>query len=115
MQKISETGYQAGLDRRTADRFPINAEIRYRVVERQGVGARQEGVGVTLNMSRGGVHFTTGEHVPAGRLVELSVNWPARLNGTCALQLVATGHVVRSTPHAAVVRIERYEFKTRKG
>ncbi len=115
MERIRQAGYRAGLDRRTADRFPINAEIRYRVVERQGAGARQEGVGVTLDMSRGGVQFTTGEQVPAGRLVELSVNWPARLNGTCALQLVAMGHVVRSTAQAAVVRIERYEFKTRKG
>jgi hypothetical protein len=115
MEKIGHSGYRQGLDRRTADRFPINAEIKYRVVERQASGARQEGVGMTLNMSRGGVQFTTGEHVPAGRLVELAVNWPARLNGTCALQLVATGHVVRSTPQAAVVRIERYEFKTRKG
>ena len=70
---------------------------------------------MTLDMSRRGVQFTTGEHLAAGRLVELSVNWPARLNGTCALQLVATGHVVRSNPRAAVVRIERYEFKTRKG
>ena len=116
MQKTSHSGYRAGMDRRTADRFPINAEIRYKVVERQASGAaRQEGVGMTLDMSRAGVQFTTGEHVPAGRLVELSVNWPAKLNGTCALQLVALGHVVRSTPEAAVVRIERYEFKTRKG
>lgn len=114
MQRSSHAVYRAGLDRRTADRFPINTEVRYRVVERQGAGARQEGVGMTLNMSRGGVQFTTGEHVPAGRLVEFAVNWPAMLDGKCALQLVATGHVVRSTPQAAVVRIERYEFKTRK-
>ncbi len=114
MQKISQAGYRAGLDRRTADRFPINTEIRYRVLERQGGAVRQEGVGMTLNISRGGVQFTTGEHVPAGRLVQFAVNWPAMLDGKCALQLVATGHVIRSTPEAAVVRIERYEFKTRK-
>jgi len=46
-------------------------------------------------------------------MVELSVNWPARLDGTCALQFVATGRVVRSELNRAAVRIERYEFKTR--
>jgi hypothetical protein len=48
-----------------------------------------------------------------GRMVEIAVNWPARLGGTCPLQFVATGRVVRSEPDKAAVRIERYEFKTR--
>jgi hypothetical protein len=46
-------------------------------------------------------------------LIELSVNWPARLDGTCALQFVATGRIVRSEADRAAVRIEKYEFKTR--
>jgi hypothetical protein len=46
-------------------------------------------------------------------MVEIAVNWPARLDGRCLLQLVATGRVVRSNGEAAAVRIERYEFKTR--
>jgi hypothetical protein len=46
-------------------------------------------------------------------LVELSVNWPARLDGVCLLQFVATGRVVRSEAERAAVHIERYEFKTR--
>lgn len=101
-----------GMDRRTADRFPISEEIRYRVLDRQG--ERQDGVGKTLDMSREGVQFTTPDPLAPGRLVELSVNWPARLNGTCRLQFVATGHVIRSTGESAVMRIERYEFKTRR-
>ncbi len=100
------------MDRRTADRFPINEEIRYRVLDL--VGEKKEGAGMTLDMSRGGVLFTTDEHLDKGRLVELSVNWPAQLNGTCPLQLVAAGHVIRSTAESAVVRIERYEFRTRR-
>jgi len=48
-----------------------------------------------------------------GRTVEIAVNWPARLGGTCPLQFVATGRVVRSEADRAAVRIERYEFKTR--
>jgi hypothetical protein len=48
-----------------------------------------------------------------GRMVELAVNWPARLGGTCPLQFIATGRVVRSEPDKAAVKIERYEFRTR--
>ena len=72
------------------------------------------GVGRTLNIGSGGILFTTEERLPTGRLVELSVNWPARLDGTCPLKMVARGRVVRSEDTKAAVRIERYEFRTRK-
>jgi hypothetical protein len=65
-------------------------------------------------MSSGGVRFTTEGELPRGRLIELSVSWPARLDGVCPLQFVAAGRVIRSDAVSAVVRIERYEFKTRK-
>ena len=45
-------------------------------------------------------------------MVEISVNWPARLDGTCPLKLVATGRMVRADADKAAVRIERYEFRT---
>jgi hypothetical protein len=64
-------------------------------------------------MSSGGILFTTSERLQPGRMVEVSVNWPARLDGTCPLQLVATGRIVRSDDETAAVRIERYEFRTR--
>jgi hypothetical protein len=65
-------------------------------------------------MGSGGILFTTEDRLPVGRTVELSVNWPARLDGTCPLQFVATGRVVRSEDSRAAVRIDRYEFKTRR-
>ena len=71
------------------------------------------GSGTTLNIGSGGILFTTDEKLALGRMVEVSVNWPARLDGTCPLQFVATGRVVRSESDKAAVRIERYEFKTR--
>jgi hypothetical protein len=47
-----------------------------------------------------------------GHMVEVSVKWPARLGGTCPLQFVAIGKVMRSEEGQAAVKIERYEFKT---
>jgi hypothetical protein len=98
-------------ERRGTGRFPVREEVRYRVV--QSKSEKVSGSGVTLNFGSGGILFTTQEKLPMGRMVELSVNWPARLGGTCLLQVVAMGRVVRSDENKAAVRIERYEFKTR--
>jgi hypothetical protein len=84
--------------------------LRYRVIHKS---ASVSGTGKTLNIGSGGVLFTTEEQLPLGRTVELSVNWPARLDGTCPLKFVAVGRVIRSEPGMAAVRIERYEFRTR--
>ena len=97
-------------ERRRTTRFPVREDVRYRVV--QSKSQQLSGAGTTLNMGSSGILFTTQDRLPLGRMVELSVNWPARLDGTCALQFVATGRVVRSEVDRAAVRIERYEFKT---
>ena len=98
------------IDRRGAIRFPVREPLKYRVLQK---AAALSGVGQTLNMGSGGLLFTTEQKLPVGRQVEISVNWPARLDGTCPLKFVATGRVVRAEPRQAAVRIERYEFKTR--
>jgi len=71
------------------------------------------GAGKTLNIGSGGMLFTTESQLPLGRTVELSVNWPARLHGTCPLKFVAIGRVIRAEADLAAVRIERHEFRTR--
>lgn len=98
-------------DRRGTIRFPVREELKYRVLHTKAAGL--SGSGQTLNIGSGGILFTTEERLPMGRQVEISVNWPARLDGTCALKFVAVGRVVRSEPGKAAVRIERYEFRTR--
>ena len=98
-------------DRRETSRFPLHEEVRYRVLNAKG--DKLSGVGKTLDMSSGGIRFSTEERLHPGRSVELSVNWPARLGGKCLLQFVAIGRVVRSDAGSAAIRIDRYEFKTR--
>jgi hypothetical protein len=99
-------------DRRRGGRFPLREEIRYRVLRANSDSP--EGCGKTIDMGSGGVLFTTDIELPHGRLVEISVNWPARLGGVCPLKFVAVGRVVRSDAISAAVRIQKYEFKTRK-
>src|SRR5437660_11875462 len=96
-------------ERRGTGRFPLREELRYRVLSSKSGSVA--GYGVTLNMGSRGILFTTQEQLHLGDLVELSVNWPARLDGACPLQFVATGCVIRSEANKAAVKIERYEFK----
>ena len=98
------------IDRRRTNRFPVSEELRYRVMHK---ASRISGAGKTLNVGSGGLLFTTEEKLPLGRQVEISMNWPARLGGTCPLKFVASGRVVRAENTRAAVRIERYEFRTR--
>jgi c-di-GMP-binding flagellar brake protein YcgR len=100
------------LDRRGNSRFPVREEVRYRVLNAKSLNVT--GVGKTLDISSGGILFTTEEKLPMGKLVEVAVNWPARLGGSCPLRFVAVGRVVRAESNKAAVRIERYEFKTRR-
>ena len=98
-------------DRRGTSRFPVQEDVKYSIILSKT--SKTNGVGKTLNFGSRGILFTTGEQLPVGRTVDLSVNWPARLGGTCPLQFVATGRVVRSDANSAAVRIVRYEFRTR--
>ncbi len=98
-------------DRRGTDRFPIESELRYKLMDTKG--DKDGGVGRTLNMSSSGVLFTSENQLPVGRRVEVSVDWPAQLNEHCGLKLVAQGRVIRSSTGSAAIRIDKYDFRTR--
>jgi len=99
-------------DRRSADRFPIEREVRYRVLSRKSSTEGESGIGVTVNMSSNGVLFTTDRYLLPGRRLEVSISWPAQLNSKIALKLVARGRVVRSEEGRAAIEIHQYEFRT---
>ena len=97
-------------DRRAADRFPIEREVKFRVLTRKT--AEESGAGKTVNMSSNGVLFTTDQVLLPGRRVEVAISWPAQLNSKVALKLVARGRVVRYEPGYAAIEIQQYEFRT---
>ncbi len=96
-------------DRRASSRFPIECDLRYRSWSQ---GKVESGTGRTADMSSGGVRFKADSPLPVGRRVELSILWPAQLDGKCNLKLVATGRVVWTRGDTVAVRIEKYEFRT---
>ena len=97
-------------DRRGSDRFPMEREVKFRVLARKN--AEEAGVGKTVNMSSGGVLFMTDQMLLPGRRLEIAISWPAQLNNTCPLKLVARGRVVRVDNGRTAVEIQQYEFRT---
>jgi len=99
-------------DRRSSNRLPIERDVRYKVLGGKKT-IKQVGTGKTVNISSVGELSTTETPLPEGERVELAVSWPAQLNDTLPLKLVAMGRLVRTDETHAAISIERYEFKTR--
>ncbi len=96
-------------DRRGSDRFPIEREVKYKILSKKH---EELGQGQTVNMSSNGVLFTTDQLLVPGRRLELNVSWPAQLNSKIALKLVARGRIVRCEEGRAAMEIQQYEFRT---
>jgi hypothetical protein len=97
-------------ERRTKRRFQIEQEIRYKMLYGQRIA--ETGTGKTMNISSGGVWFSTETMLTSGMPVELSMSWPVLLNDSCPMKLMIYGCVIRSSDKGAAVAIERYEFRT---
>ena len=97
-------------ERRNKRRFQIEQDVRYKMLYGQRIA--ETGNGKTMNISSGGVWFTTESMLTAGMPVEISMTWPVLLNDNCPMKLMIYGCVVRSNEKGAAVAIERYEFRT---
>jgi hypothetical protein len=100
-------------ERRGSKRFAIEQEALYKILDHRAA-VPESGTGKTLDISSGGVLFETVQRLRSGKRVELSVNWPALLEGGCPLKFVAVGRVVRAEERCAAMHIEQYEFRTRR-
>jgi hypothetical protein len=97
-------------NRRATDRFPIIRELRYRVLGGRGNSAWCSGK--TLDFSSSGILFSAETPLAPGKRVELSISWPAQLDGRCALKLVARCRVSRCSGTRVAVAMDKYEFRT---
>ena len=97
-------------ERRAKRRFPLPLEVTYKLLRK----GRQSGTGRILDMSSTGVRFTTNTALALGAAVELTVAWPALLNGAVSLKLILEGHVVRASDGEAAATVTRLEFYTHR-
>jgi hypothetical protein len=84
--------------------------MRYKVLG--GRGNALWNSGKTLDISSTGILFQAQAPLSPGRRLELSVSWPAQLDGKCAMKLVARCRVIRCTGFEVAVKVDKYEFRT---
>jgi DNA-binding NarL/FixJ family response regulator len=101
-----------GADRRTNARFPCRLAVSYQALEHPFLSGTA--TSETLNISSKGLLFTTEEPLQPGQLLQVSVDWPAMLDNQVPLKLVAEGRIVRNINGQAAMRIDKYEFRTRR-
>ncbi len=99
-------------ERRTNARFDCHLAVSYQTLEKPFLSG--QGTSETLNISSKGVLFKADEALEPGQLVQISVDWPARLENQIPLKLVAEGRIVRNIKGVAAMTIEKYEFRTRR-
>lgn len=99
-------------ERRTNARFDCHLGVSYQTLEKPFLSG--QGTSETLNISSKGVLFRADEALEPGQLVQVSVDWPARLENQIPLKLVAEGRIVRNSKGIAAMTIEKYEFRTRR-
>jgi len=98
------------IERRARVRFPMQFELRYKLLEGDAIIA--SGAGATCDMSSGGVAFTSDLPLPTGVFVELSIAWPVLLDNGCPMRLIVFGKVLRAGLRRSVCSVEKYEFRT---
>ena len=100
-----------GAERRANMRYPCRLCVSWRTLDpplRRG----ESTIG-TLNISSKGLLFAAVEEFPRGTVLEVTLDWPVRLNQRVPLKLVVLGHVLRSADGYTAVSINHYEFRTR--
>lgn len=100
-----------GAERRANIRYPCRLCVSWRTLDpplRRG-----ESMIGTLNISSKGLLFSSAEQFERGSLIEVTLDWPVRLNQQVPLKLVINGHVLRSADGCTAIRINHYEFRTR--
>ena len=108
---LSETPLsEISCDRRSKRRYPISLPVQYKIMKNYLVIGT--GSGTSLDLSSGGISFSSAEPLRVGSYLELSVSWPVLLNQSCPLKLVASGRVVRSDHKCTAMSLDRYEFRT---
>jgi hypothetical protein len=85
----------SSVERRTTKRFPIEQEAYYKILDHRAAAPE------------------SGQRLRTGKRGELSVDWPAQLEGP-PLKFVALGRVVRAEDTRAAMHIEQHEFRTRR-
>lgn len=90
-----------------SQRFDIRKPVEFRL---RPPGARKEGTGQTLNISKAGVLFETESEIGIGRKIELTVHVGDAMGGP-PVTLHVQGITVRHENGAVAVSIKKHRFR----
>ena len=96
-------------DRRADRRHPGELELRFWYREK---GQVRHGTGRTIELSKGGVRFTTEAPVPRGVESEVQISWPFPLQNSIPLELVMHGKILNCDERGTVLQARTYAFRT---
>jgi hypothetical protein len=99
-----------GKDRRAHRRYSITLRLEYKLMEYGCVC--HTGFGETVNLSSHGLLCQVNEKLPDNRHIEVAVQWPYLLYGTCPLKLVMEGRIVRASRLLIGIEAKSIEFRT---
>jgi hypothetical protein len=108
----SDAGEKTAGQRRINARFTRRLAVSYETLEPPMLSGQR--TGETLNIGSKGLLFTSNDQFRAGQLVQVSLDWPVRLDNQVRLKLVAAGRIVRSVNGQTDMTIDKYEFRTRR-
>jgi hypothetical protein len=89
--------------------FPIALDMRYQVLGEPQAQLREAR---TLRISSREIIFHTGQTLPVGADLEITIAWPARLGDRVDLQLRMQAHVLHTLSDGITAEIRKYEFRT---
>jgi len=92
-------------------RYPIRAALEYRLMGKDWI--LRAGTGWTICCSSRRVFIECETNLPLDRRVELSIEWPVRLENNVCLKLHIIGCTVSLVGATTEVEILAYEFRTR--
>jgi hypothetical protein len=90
-----------------ANRFDIRRPVEFKL---RPPGARKEGTGQSLNISKGGILFETESEIGAGRKIELTVHVGDAMGGP-PVALHVLGITVRHENGAVAVSIKKHRLR----
>jgi hypothetical protein len=107
---IQQIPSSKSMDRRAAYRYPVEADLEYRVMHRGKLVA--SGHGRTINISNSGILFESSGTLIARFRIELSISWPARLKNGAPVTMHVIGRSVRTQNHLTAIEIIHHKFKS---
>jgi hypothetical protein len=94
-----------GNERRSANRYHVERNVEYRIVDDAFEWKR----GSVRNLSANGVLIDVGEALPVDCTLEAAMDWP--YHGTLVVRLVLFGQLVRLDGRSAALRILTHEYR----